>query len=201
MDVEKLKKSVEGRDWSFKYFATGAEAADYLALELAGLTVGIGGSGTVDAIGLYDKLTGECPDVAWHWKESDQDAARMRAMTTDAYVSSANAIAETGEIVNIDGKGNRVASNLYGHKRLYIVAGKNKVRHTLDDAIYRARNVAGPLRARSFNVNTPCVKSDELKCFDCRSPERVCCGMSILMYKMMGMEKCELVLIDEDLGM
>lgn len=201
MNVEKLQKSLEGRGWSFKRFGSGAEAASYLAEELAGLSVGIGGSGTVDAIGLYDKIKGRCPDVAWHWKEPDQDAARARAMSTDAYVCSANAIAETGEIVNIDGKGNRVASTLYGHKRLYIVAGVNKVCEDLDAAIYRARNVAGPLRARSFNVDTPCVKSAELKCFDCRSPERVCCGMSILMYKMMGMEKCELVLIDEELGM
>ena len=201
MDVEKLKRSVEGRGWSFKHFATGEEAANYLAGELEGVSVGIGGSGTVDAIGLYDKLTGKWPDVVWHWKEDDQDAARVRAMNTDAYISGANAIAETGEIVNIDGKGNRVASTLYGHKRLYIVAGKNKVQPTLEDAIYRARNVAAPLRARSFNVDTPCVKSKELKCYDCRSPQRVCCGMSILMYRMMGMEKSELILIDEDLGM
>ena len=201
MDVEKLKRSVEGRGWSFKHFATGEEAANYLAGELEGVSVGIGGSGTVDAIGLYDKLTGKCPDVVWHWKEDDQDAARVRAMNTDAYISGANAIAETGEIVNIDGKGNRVASTLYGHKRLYIVAGKNKVQPTLEDAVYRARNVAAPLRARSFNVDTPCVKSKELKCYDCRSPQRVCCGMSILMYRMMGMEKSELILIDEDLGM
>lgn len=201
MDVEKLKRSVEGRGWSFKHFATGEEAANYLAGELEGVSVGIGGSGTVDAIGLYDKLTGKCPDVVWHWKEDDQDAARVRAMNTDVYISGANAIAETGEIVNIDGKGNRVASTLYGHKRLYIVAGKNKVQPTLEDAVYRARNVAAPLRARSFNVDTPCVKSKELKCYDCRSPQRVCCGMSILMYRMMGMEKSELILIDEDLGM
>ena len=201
MDVEKLKRSVEGRGWSFKHFATGEEAANYLAGELEGVSVGIGGSGTVDAIGLYDKLTGKCPEVVWHWQEEDQDAARVRAMNTDAYISGANAIAETGEIVNIDGKGNRVASTLYGHKRLYIVAGKNKVQPTLEDAVYRARNVAAPLRARSFNVDTPCVKSKELKCYDCRSPQRVCCGMSILMYRMMGMEKSELILIDEDLGM
>ena len=89
--------------------------------------MGIGGCGTADAIGLYDKLKAVCPDVAWHWKEEDQLAARMRAMTTDAYVCSANAIAETGEIVNIDGMGNRIAATTFGHKRLYIVAGKNKV--------------------------------------------------------------------------
>ena len=200
MDIEKLKKSMESRGWSFKSFATGAEAAEYLGGELAGATVGIGGSGTVDAIGLYDRLKAVCPDVAWHWREEDMDAARARAMTGDAYVCSANAVAETGEIVNIDGMGNRLAGTLFGHKRVYIIAGRNKVCPDLDAAIYRARNVAAPLRARSMNKNTPCAKG-ELKCWDCRSPERVCRGMTILMYKMMGTDKCELILIDEDLGM
>ena len=146
MDIEKLKKSMESRGWSFKSFATGAEAAEYLAGELAGATVGIGGCGTAEAIGLYDRLKAVCPDVAWHWKEEDMDAARARAMTGDAYVCSANAVAETGEIVNIDGMGNRLAGTLFGHKRVYIVAGRNKVCPDLDAAIYRARNVAAPLQ-------------------------------------------------------
>ena len=187
MDIEKLKKSMSGRGWDFKYFETGAEAADYLAGELAGQTVGIGGCGTADSIGLYEKLKAVCPDVAWHWKEEDMDGARARAMTTDAYVCSANAIAESGEIVNIDGMGNRLAGTMFGHKRVYIVAGVNKVCPDLDSAVYRARNVAAPLRARSMGKKTPCA-TGELKCWDCRSPERVCRGMTILMYKMMCME-------------
>ncbi len=201
MDAEKLQRSLKARGWDFKHFATGDEAADYLAGELSGASVGIGGCGTADAIGLYDKLKAVCPDVAWHWKEEDQLAARMRAMTTDAYVCSANAIAETGEIVNIDGMGNRIAATTFGHKRLYIVAGKNKVCPDLESAIHRARNVAAPLRARSMGMNTPCTRSEELKCYDCSAAERVCCAMTILMHKMMGMDKCELILIDQDLGM
>ena len=201
MDAEKLQRSLRARGWDFKHFATGEEAADYLAGELSGASVGIGGCGTADAIGLYDKLKAVCPDVAWHWKEEDQLAARMRAMTTDAYVCSANAIAETGEIVNIDGMGNRIAATTFGHKRLYIVAGKNKVCPDLESAIHRARNVAAPLRARSMGMNTPCPRSEELKCYDCSAADRVCCAMTILMHKMMGMDKCELILIDQDLGM
>ena len=201
MDAEKLQRSLRARGWDFKHFATGEEAADYLAGELSGASVGIGGCGTADAIGLYDKLKAVCPDVAWHWKEEDQLAARMRAMTTDAYVCSANAIAETGEIVKIDGRGNRIAATTFGHKRLYIVAGKNKVCPDLESAIHRARNVAAPLRARSMGMNTPCTRSEELKCYDCSAAERVCCAMTILMHKMMGMDKCELILIDQDLGM
>ena len=198
MDAEKLQRSLRARGWDFKHFATGEEAADYLAGELSGASVGIGGCGTADAIGLYDKLKAVCPDVAWHWKEEDQLAARMRAMTTDAYVCSANAIAETGEIVNIDGMGNRIAATTFGHKRLYIVAGKNKVCPDLESAIHRARNVAAP---RSMGMNTPCTRSEELKCYDCSAADRVCCAMTILMHKMMGMDKCELILIDQDLGM
>ena len=201
MDAEKLQRSLKARGWDFKHFATGDEAADYLAGELSGASVGIGGCGTADAIGLYDKLKAVCPDVAWHWKEEDQLAARMRAMTTDAYVCSANAIAETGEIVNIDGMGNRIAATTFGHKRLYIVAGKNKVCPDLESAIHRARNVAAPLRARSMGMNTPCTRSEELKCYYCSAADRVCCAMTILMHKMMGMDKCELILIDQDLGM
>ena len=117
MDIEKLKKSMESRGWSFKSFATGAEAAEYLGGELAGAAVGIGGSGTVDAIGLYDRLKAVCPDVAWHWREEDMDAARARAMTGDAYVCSANAVAETGEIVNIDGMGNALRAQAGLHRR------------------------------------------------------------------------------------
>lgn len=200
MDLEKLKRNVEARDWSFRSFKTGAEAAEYLAGELAGMSVGIGGCGTADAIGLYEKLTAVCPDVAWHWKESNQDAARARAMTTDAYVCGANAIAETGEIVNIDGTGNRLAGTLFGHRKLYIVAGRNKVCPDLDSAIFRARNVAAPLRARSLGMKTPCAVG-ELKCHDCRSPQRVCNGMTILMFRVKSFETCELVMIDEDLGM
>ena len=201
MDAEKLQRSLRARGWDFKHFATGEEADDYLAGELSGASVGIGGCGTADAIGLYDKLKAVCPDVAWHWKEEDQLAARMRAMTTDAYVCSANAIAETGEIVNIDGMGNRIAATTFGHKRLYIVAGKNKVCPDLESAIHRARNVAAPLRARSMGMNTPCTRGEELKCYDCSAADRVCCAMTILMHKMMGMDKCELILIDQDLGM
>ena len=75
MDIEKLKKSAEGRGFSFRYFATGAEAADYLAQDMAGLTVGIGGCATADAIGVYDKLAAVCPDVVWHWKTGEEAAS------------------------------------------------------------------------------------------------------------------------------
>lgn len=78
MDIEKLKKSLEGHGFAFRYFETGAEAADYLAEQMAGKTVGIGGSKTVEAIGLYEKLQGKAADVAWHWKTEPNEARAVR---------------------------------------------------------------------------------------------------------------------------
>ena len=197
MDIERLKKNLEGRGFTFKYFETGAEASDYLAEQMAGKTVGIGGSMTVETIGLYDKLLDKAADVAWHWK-TEPNEAKERAAKAEVYVSSANGIAETGEIINIDGAGNRVASNLYGHGKVYIVAGVNKVCPDVESAFWRARNVAAPKNARRFGKNTPCV-TGELRCYDCRSPERICRGVSMLMEPMMGMP-VEVVIINEELG-
>ena len=164
---------------------------------MAGKTVGIGGSMTVETIGLYDKLLDKAADVAWHWK-TEPNEAKERAAKAEVYVSSANGIAETGEIINIDGAGNRVASNLYGHGKVYIVAGVNKVCPDVESAFQRARNVAAPKNARRFGKNTPCV-TGELKCYDCRSPERICRGVSMLMEPLMGMP-VEVVIINEELG-
>lgn len=197
MNIEKLKENMESRGFSFRYFETRAEAADYLVEALAGTTVGISGSMTVDAMGLYERLQA-CSDVVWHWKQ-DQTAACARAAEAEAYISGANGIAETGEIVNIDGVGNRVASTFYGHERLFIVAGVNKLAPDLEGAIRRARNVAAPMNARRLGSKTPCA-TGELKCYDCRSPGRICRGMSILFEPMLSMRLCELVLIGETLG-
>ena len=109
-------------------------------------------------------------------------------------------MAKTGEIVNIDGMGNRIASTVFGHKKLYFIVGKNKIADDLDGAIWRARNIAAPLNAKRFNVKTPCVAHGGGKCFDCKSPERICNGMVITMGKMSGVGEMEVVLIGEELG-
>lgn len=197
MDRAKLEKNLKARGIDFRYFETGEEAAEYLCAELDGVTVGIGGSKTVEAIELYEKLQGRAR-VFWHWKQ-EPDEARARAAEAEVYVASANGMAETGEIVNIDGMGNRLAGTFYGHKRVYIVAGVNKVMPDLDSAIFRARNVAAPKNARRFGKKTPCA-TGELKCYDCQSPERICRNMDIIMGKSMGMDNLEVVLINKELG-
>ena len=194
-DWETLKQNLEARGIQCRYFDTGAEAADYLDREIDGTSVGIGGSQTVKELGLYAKLSAH-NQVVWHCEGGSlADAAQ-----TEVYLSSANALAETGEIINIDGNCNRVASTLYGHKRVYFVIGMNKVEPNFEKALWRARNVAAPKRAQSLGKKTPCAAKAD-RCYDCRSPERVCRGLVVLWGKPNAAERMEVVLVGESLGM
>ena len=121
-----------------------------------------------------------------------------QAAGSEHYLLSANGIAETGEIINIDGAGNRVASAIYGHKKVWIIAGKNKLAPTYDEALWRARNIAAPKNAQRLHAKTPCaVKADH--CYDCKSPGRICRALTVLWGAMMGSDM-EVVLVNEDLG-
>ena len=197
MNLETAAKNLRAAGYSVHVFDTGAEAAKWLDGQIDGKTVGIGGSATVKELGLYDLLKTHNP-VVWHW-EQEQDEARLNAMKTDVYLSSANALAETGEIVNIDGRGNRVASTLYGHQKVYFLIGQNKLTETYEDAVWRARNIVAPNRAQQFKVKTPCVADGAKRCFNCKSPERVCRALVTLWGPMMGSE-AEVLLIRENLG-
>lgn len=196
-DFSTVQKNLEARGFRVSVFSTAAEAADYLDASIDGVSVGFGGSVTLDQMGLYDRLA-KHNEMVWHWKTDDKQTARMAALTTDMYISSVNGLAETGELINIDGIGNRVAATLYGHKKVWFVVGRNKLAPTYDEALWRARNIAGPKNARKLHKNTPCaIRGD--RCYDCKSPERLCRSLVVLWEAMMGMEM-EVVLIDEELG-
>ena len=193
-----VKQNLEARGYAVRVFPTGKEAADYLDEAIDGKSVGFGGSVTLDALGLYERL-GSHNKTVWHWKQADKNAARREAMASDVYLTSVNGLAETGELINIDGAGNRVAATLFGHEKVYFVIGRNKLAPTYDEAVWRARNIASPQNAQRLGRKTPCaVKGD--RCYDCKSPERICRGLVTLWGPMMGME-AEVLLVDEDLGM
>ena len=195
-----VRKNLESRGFSVSCFETAAAAADYLDSQIDGKTVGFGGSMTLATMGLYERL-GSHNELHWHWRipeGSTANAVRAAASTSEIYVCSVNGLAETGEIVNIDGTCNRLASIFYGHQKVYLVVGQNKLAQDYDAALWRARNIAAPLNNRRLARKTPCaIKAD--KCYDCRSPERICAGLSVLWTKP---DSCayEVVLIGEDLG-
>lgn len=198
MDIEKTMRSIRGRNMDAKHFSTALEAADYLASQISGTTVGIGGSKTIESLGIYERLC-ENNSVFWHWKDGASSDVFRAAAEARVYLSSVNAIAETGELVNIDGRGNRVAALSFGEGRtIYVVAGTNKICPDLASAIERARNVAAPENVKKLPGKRPCGTLGS--CVDCRSSDRGCCVMQTVMFKPINTEKFEVILIDEKLG-
>ena len=200
MDFEKISHTLSQKGYDVSTFATAAEASDYLNCQIDGATVAFGGSVTLQQMNLYETL-GQHNQVLWHWHtpegQTPPDVLRA-AMSSDIYLTSVNGLAETGELINIDGSGNRVSAMFYGHKKLYFIVGVNKIAPTYEAALWRARNIAAPLNAQRLSRKTPCaIRGD--KCFDCDSPQRICKGLAVLWQKM-GSCEMEVVLINEKLG-
>ena len=201
MDFTKLAAALRKREYEVSCFETGAEAANYLDVKIDGMTVGFGDSMTLKDLGIYELLSkhNTVYDPAHPRDGMDFYTTAPLCLTTDVFLTSVNGIAETGEMVNIDGTGNRVAGSLYGHKKVYFVAGANKVVPTLEEAAHRARNIAAPLNAARHGYKTPCAfKKDH--CYDCYSPQRICNAQVIYWQKMNHMNM-EVVLINESLGL
>ncbi|WP_420908119.1 lactate utilization protein [Dysosmobacter acutus] len=195
MMFDKVSKALKSRGFAVSRFGTAAEAADYLNQSIDGKTVGFGGSVTLQEMGLYETL-GSHNEVVWHWKGGPE--LRREAMTTQVYLTSVNGLAETGELVNIDGSGNRVAGSLFGHEKVYLVVGRNKIAPTYEEALWRARNIAAPKNAKRLGAKTPCAAKGD-RCYDCAGPGRICRALVVLWEPMTGMET-EVVLVDEELG-
>lgn len=194
MDFTLIKKNLERNQFAVSCFETVAEANDYLAETIKGETVGFGGSVSLQEMGLYERLE-KSNTMLWHWVDPK---FRDRQFECGTYLTSVNGAAETGELVNIDGTGNRVACTLFGPKKVYFIVGSNKICPDLPSAMERAQKVAGPLNAKRINVNTPCVKSG--RCHDCDSPARICRALVVHLRPMFGAEHTEVVLVNEKLG-
>lgn len=197
MDFTKVSENLKARGYAVQCFATAREAADYLNGAIDGVSVGFGGSMTLEQMGLFERLSGH-NRALWHWREGTAEDPRKEALTADVYMTSVNGMDEDGDLINIDGAGNRVAATLFGHRKVYFVVGRNKLDPTYEEALWRARNIAAPKNAQRLQRKTPCAAKGD-KCYDCKSPERICRGLVVLWKPMMGME-AEVVLVDEDLG-
>ena len=195
-----LKDNLIKLGYQVTCFNTSIEASTYLNEQINQQTVGFAGSMTLEKMGLYESLSTH-NTVYWHHRiplDKTHQEVRKQANQSSIYISSVNAITLKGEIVNIDATCNRVASIFYGHEKVYLVIGKNKIEKDYESAYYRARNIASPLNAKRLGVNTPCaIKAD--KCYDCNSPQRICRGLSVLWSKPLGSDY-EIILINEELG-
>lgn len=198
----KIAEALKKRNFDAYYFAEPEEALmKVFSLIPAEDTVSWGGSMTMDGLGLTDKLKEEGFSVI------DRDSAKSpgerqalmrQALTCDTFIMGSNAVSEDGQLVNIDGAGNRVAAMCYGPKQVIVLAGMNKVVKTLEDAVSRARNTAAPLNTQRFpNLTTPCAMNGS--CADCKSPDSICTYLVVTrLSKPAG--RIKVILIGKDLG-
>lgn len=160
-------------------------------------SVGFGGSSTINELGIYEELENRGNKVYWHWKSSNKEDALSKARNADIYMASVNAITEDGKILNMDGTANRIPSMIFGHKKVILIIGKNKICKDYEAARDRIRNIAAPKNAVRLNLRTPCAITG--KCNDCDSPQRMCKVESIF-HRKPGGSSIYLYLVDEELG-
>ena len=195
-----VQKNLEARGYRVQCFSKTEDAVRYLDRTLDGQTIGFGGSMTLEEMGLYEVLAPH-NTVYWHQRIPEGQTCQQVRLSANAapfYISSVNGLAETGEMINIDGNCNRVASIFYGHTKVYLIIGINKLAKDYESALYRARHVAAPRNAQRIGAKPPCAISGD-RCYDCQSADRICCGLSVLWGKPMTGE-FEILLIQEELG-
>lgn len=159
-----------------------------------------GGAATVDELGVKEALRQRGQAVIDRDTAKDaQERQQMlkQALTCDTFLMGSNAISADGQLVNIDGTGNRVAALCFGPTQVVVVAGMNKVAGDLDGAMRRAREVAAPMNAQRFPLKTPCVANG--LCGDCKGPDSICAQIvTTRLCKPAG--RIKVVLVGEDLG-
>lgn len=198
---EILVKNLCSRHYEAYYCETKAEALDK-ALELIprGATVGWGGAMSAKQIGLLDAIN------AGEYNAIDRDKTstpeeRKKAMKScllaDVFITGANALSLDGQMVNIDGVGNRVAAIVYGPESILVIAGMNKVMDTLEAAVIRARTIAAPMNKQRFPHQTPCEITGA--CGDCKS-EGCICNQILITRNSKPAGRIKVILVGEDLG-
>jgi hypothetical protein len=165
------------------------------------MKVGVGGSMTIREIGILDQLRAKGHLIYDHWAPglSSEDSLRIRKsqMTSDLFLSSSNAVTMNGELVNIDGAGNRVNSITFGPGKVILVSGYNKLVGDVQEAIKRIKNVVTPMNAKRLNTEVPCVNVGH--CVDCNLPDRLCRALVILERRPLLTDML-VILVGEELG-
>ena len=167
----------------------------------AGASVGAGGSLTLGQIGALDALRGRGHEVFYpitpDTPRDEKIALRKRSLTADVFLTGVNAITADGEIVNLDGTGNRVAATCFGPGRVIYVAGINKLCADLEEAVSRIRNYAAPANAMRLRLDTPCA--DTGYCHDCDSEQRIC--NRLVIHLRAGSGRHSVIIVGEALGL
>jgi LUD domain len=177
MDIRKILNNFEQNGFAVHSFDNREQLLDHLKASVpVSATAGFGGSSTLRELGIPETLKAMGVTTFDHWEPdlSPEDLLRYRLEQgrADWFFTSVNAATENGRLVLVDGVGNRVAAAVYGPGKVVYVFGTNKIRESVHAAFERVKTIAGPMRAKSLNMKTPCIKTGV--CEDCDSPQRIC---------------------------
>ena len=199
---EILVKNLKSRHFD-AWYCENAEAALAKALELIpeGASVSWGGAMSAQQIGLQAALKDGNYAVIDRYAgqtQEERDQATKDAMFCDVYLTGANGLSLDGQMVNIDGTGNRVAATIFGPKTVLVIAGMNKVTDDLDSALKRARTVAAPMNQQRFQLPNPCTVTGT--CADCKS-ETCICNQIVITRNCRPAGRIKFILVGEELGL
>lgn len=200
--AETVIRNLEKRQMAAFYCPSAAEARDMaLSFVKEGNSVSFGGSMTLEETGILEALRNR-GDIRLIDRANARNAQETKqifrdALSADCYFMSTNALTEDGELVNIDGNGNRLAALIYGPDQVIIVTGLNKVVPTVEDAVRRVRHTATPLNCIRLNRNTPCASTGT--CADCLAPDCIC-NQVVITRRSGNPDRIKVILVGEALG-
>ena len=199
---KKAVSALEKNGFTAAYFPDCASAAAHLlSLIPDGAGVGLGGSMTIRDMDIPQKLVEKGCTLFDHSSANlspeERNAIRRKQLTADVFLCSSNAVTMQGEMVNVDGTGNRVAAMMFGPGRVIIAEGVNKLVESLDEAHTRIKLVAAPVNSKRLNLPTPCVQTGE--CADCRSKNRIC-NLTTIIRRRPPLTDIHVLVIGEELG-
>lgn len=196
-----LLKNLTSRGFE-AYYCADKDQARAKALELIpkGASVGWGGCASAEQIGLVDAVRhGNYTAMDRDTAATPQERVKImkQCLGADVFLTGANALSLDGQMVNIDGNGNRVAAIVYGPDSVLVIAGMNKVCDTLDAAVTRARTIAAPMNKQRFDSKTPCEVTGA--CADCKSDSCIC-NQILITRNCRPAGRIKVILVGEELG-
>lgn len=199
IDYEALAGKLKHRGFLPHIYESKEELKDGI-LELIGeASTGFGGSKGVSSLEIYEALQEKGNEVYWHWKTDRKKEARDKAFAADVYLCSANALTLSGEIIQIDGTGNRVGALIYGPEKVLVVAACNKIAEDIPSGIRQIKKNICPSNARRQNYKTPCAVTGD--CYNCISPDSMCRVTAVFSQPTRNTKEFHVLLLKEPLGL
>lgn len=210
MDTERLEKALKANCFGFRFFKGKDELIDYLRSAMpAGSSAAVGGSVTLSQLGVLDMLRSGEYDFHDRYREgADVERIFHESYSVDFYLASANAITEHGEIYLVDGTSNRTSAILYGPRKVFLIAGTNKVVGNLSEAVSRVKRIAAPENAKRLGIDTYCSAAGECRKTECDRDDLMCsfscgntiCCNTVVLSRQRAKERIEVLLVDGSFG-